>query len=135
MEMANCRKCKKLFAKIRSQICTDCEREEEELFLVVQDYLRDHPKATIGEVSEATGATAKKILGYLRDGRIETVTGELNCRDCGEKISTGHFCATCAEKASREMDNMIASMKSAMTPSAQPENKAGKVVTMHTRKK
>jgi len=134
MEMANCRKCKKLFAKIRSPICTDCEREEEQLFLVVQDYLRDNPKATIGEVAEATGATAKKILGYLRDGRLEAATGELSCRNCGEKITGGHFCDECTERVNREMDNMVASMKAISKP-AQPEGKMSGNVTMHTRKK
>ena len=134
MEMANCRKCKKVYAKIRSQICPECEKEEEQLFLAVQDYLRDHPKAPLTEVAEATGVSAKKIMNYLRDGRIEVAIPVLQCDGCGTLISTGKLCEECQKKAASDWENMTSTMR-ANAPALESQTSGAPKVTMHTRKK
>ena len=108
MEMAKCAKCKNLFPKFREPICEACIKEEEHLFESVKEYLRDHPKTTVGEVSEATGVSTKKIFGYLRDGRIEVAEGAgLNCAQCGTSITSGQLCSVCFEKASAQIAGMV----------------------------
>ncbi|MCL2170748.1 MAG: MerR family transcriptional regulator [Defluviitaleaceae bacterium] len=133
MTMANCPRCKKLFPKVYDPICEECAKEEEKLFRTVVDYLRDNPSATVGEVSDATGATAKKILGYLRDGRISISTPELNCRGCGTKIASGNFCDTCAVQNQKDLDEL--GIKDPDAPKARPKPAptGPKKVVMHTR--
>ena len=108
MQMSNCRKCKKLFTKFNNPICEDCEKEEEELFLSVRNYLREYPKATLAKVGEETGVSAKKILGYLRDGRLELATmGDLKCRSCGIDITGGHLCSPCHASVGKEIAGLL----------------------------
>ena len=106
MEMYNCRRCKKLFPRLREPICNDCIQADENLFNAVKDYLRDNPKTLIAEVAAETGASAKKILGWLREGRLEVVGGELKCKSCGEDITTGIFCEPCQTKVNQDLDAM-----------------------------
>ncbi|MCL2235194.1 MAG: MerR family transcriptional regulator [Defluviitaleaceae bacterium] len=134
MEMANCRKCRKIYARIRSQICPECEKEEEQLFSVVQDYLRDNPKAPLTQVAEATGVSAKKIMNYLREGRIEVAVPVLQCDGCGTLISTGKLCEDCQKKVASNWENMASSMR-ANIPAPEAQTSDGPKVTMHTRKK
>jgi len=108
MELAKCMKCKNVFPKIREPICEACLKDEETMFETVREYLRDNPKVTVGEVSEATGVSTKKIFGYLRDGRIEIAEGGgLNCNGCGEPIKSGQLCKECFEKANAKIQGMI----------------------------
>ncbi|MCL2415533.1 MAG: MerR family transcriptional regulator [Defluviitaleaceae bacterium] len=106
MEMANCRKCKKIFPMIKEPLCDSCLKEEEKLFLSVRDFLQDSPKSTLAEVSAATNVSAKKILGYLREGRIEIISGELKCRFCGVAITSGNCCDACIIEMNQQIDEM-----------------------------
>jgi len=108
MELAKCAKCKNVFPRVREPICEKCLKEEEQLFETVKEYLRDHPKSSVSDVAEATGTSARKILGYLRDGRIEVVEGAgLTCGHCGEPIATGQLCKECFEKADKKISGII----------------------------
>ena len=106
MTMENCRKCKKIFPRINEPICDNCKKEEEDLFLKVKEYLSENRNATILEISENTGATAKKISGYLRDGRLEisSSNGELNCRICNAPINSGQYCDRCLIDVNKEIE-------------------------------
>ena len=129
MELAKCAKCKNVFPKIREPICESCIKDEERIFETVREFLRDNPKSTVGEISEATGASARKILGYLRDGRIEVVEGAgLNCGHCGEPIPTGQLCKDCFEKANAKISGMI--KENTTEKMAVQSQRAG--ISMHT---
>ena len=105
MEMSNCRKCKKLFPKLYDPICDNCKKEEEALFDKVRNFLGDNKNATILEISENTGASAKKILSYLREGRLEisSASGELICRMCSAPISSGQYCEKCLIEVNQQI--------------------------------
>ena len=136
MEMSNCRKCKKLFARINDPICDPCKREEEELFLSVKKYLEDHPGTPIDKVAEATGATAKKIMGYLRDGRLELSGGGggLQCRACGVEITTGHYCESCHIKVTQQLADITASDMKVLDKSAAQDLMKRQKAVMHTQR-
>ena len=70
--------------------------------------MRDNPKVTVAEVSEATGVSTKKIFGYLRDGRIEVAEGAgLHCNQCGTPIKSSQLCQDCFDKASAQIAGMV----------------------------
>lgn len=128
MNIKNCPKCKKIFSPNGSQmICNDCIKKEEEEFNSVREYLRENRGAGIDEVSEATGVSPKKILKYLKDGKLEVTDGMsqfLKCEKCGKTIRTGQFCKQCSEKISNSLKSLIAVQDT-------PKN-AG--IKMHTRR-
>lgn len=98
MEIINCPKCGKLFSKLSSPICEQCQKDEEDLFQVVRKYVDEHPNCLLKEVTNETGVSVKKIMKYLRDGRLEVSTGMrgiLKCEKCGKPISRGHYCDSC----------------------------------------
>jgi len=57
-------------------ICQDCKKQDEEEFKRVKEYLYEHPKASIIEVSNALDISVQKIKSYLREGRLEIVGTE-----------------------------------------------------------
>ena len=113
MTMANCMRCRKLFPKIIDPICDACKKEEEVVFERVKRFLEENKESTVKEISKATGVSAGKILGYLRDGRLEISAekGGLNCRNCGAEIGSGNFCESCQVKLNREINDLVGSNK------------------------
>lgn len=103
MEMRNCRRCGRLFGYVNKPICSSCEEQDEKDFQIVKEYIYDHPKCTMGEVSTATGVPVQKITKFLKEERLEIVEGMsalLSCESCGVAIRSGRFCKECAAKLS-----------------------------------
>ena len=66
MEVINCKKCNRLFQYIAGRmICPICQEEEEKEFKLLKEYLYEHPRATMIEVSEATGISLFKLLSII----------------------------------------------------------------------
>ncbi|MBS4535790.1 MerR family transcriptional regulator [Clostridium sp. D2Q-14] len=110
MGVRNCNKCGKIYNYDGFPYCSRCRREEEELFQKVKAYIYNNPDATIQEVSEETEVSTKKILNYLRQGRLEVKDGSnliLDCERCGQAIKTGRFCNKCAYELGRELVGAI----------------------------
>lgn len=100
MELKNCKICGDLFLYNNGdRICPRCHQKEEEDFEAVKSFLWDNPKATLSQVVENTGVPEKKIIRYVREGRIELADmSEVpnHCEICGKLISQGRICADCA---------------------------------------
>ncbi|MDR2166283.1 MAG: MerR family transcriptional regulator [Clostridiales bacterium] len=135
MEMAHCKRCKRLFARVLGPICDECNKAEEEIFHGVKEYLRDNPKSTVGEISEATGVSAKKIFGYLREGRLEVAEGAgLHCARCGIAIASGKLCEECFVIAQREISGIIAAAEPQPAAPEMPERQKAMMHTTRRRK-
>ena len=109
MKPMNCPRCGKLFTKILSPVCPKCERLEEEQFQEMRKYIEEEPHATITEVSEATGVPTKRILRYIREGRLivpETMKVEIRCFTCGKQIDEGSYCDACAAKMAKDFQEV-----------------------------
>lgn len=111
MNIKNCPICKKIFSPVcGSLICKDCIRAEEENFIKVRDYLRENRGTDINIVAEETGVSTKKILKYLREGRLEVSDGMgdfLKCEKCGISIRSGQYCRSCLEKVSKDLSSLL----------------------------
>lgn len=113
MNIRNCSKCGKIYAYDgTSKLCPKCRKEEEEEFKRVKEYIYDHPEANIQLVSEETGVPVKKILRYLREGRLQLKDEHNNlilaCERCGKPIKTGRFCDMCVAELQRELKGVVA---------------------------
>ena len=71
MNMVNCIKCGKVFQKMSTPLCPECEKLDEKIFEKIKDYLSEHPESSLAEVAKATEVSTKKIMRYLKEGRLE----------------------------------------------------------------
>jgi uncharacterized protein len=95
--LGNCVRCGKLFLKIRD-ICQDCYQKQEDNFVLVNDYLRNHKNGTIQEVSEETGVSIAQIRQFILAKRIQVnyfPNLTYPCDTCGSQIKEGKKCHSC----------------------------------------
>lgn len=129
MTLRNCVRCGKLFGAAGDHVlCPDCIKEEHAEFETVRQYLKEHPRAPLLEVSQATGVSVPKLREYVRQGRLavgEAGEGGLVCERCGRPVSTGRLCERCA----RGLVMQLRSAASVSNPRAggSPERQKGRV--------
>ncbi|NRD79368.1 flagellar protein [Bacillus sp. BRMEA1] len=107
--LGNCRRCGKLYLRIRN-ICDQCFQKQEDDFLKVSEYLRDFPGVTIHALSEATEVSVGQIREFIMAERI--IAGHFPnlaypCETCGSMIKSGTKCQNCFEsisKLAKQMD-------------------------------
>ncbi|HHW98002.1 MAG TPA: hypothetical protein GX738_00045 [Firmicutes bacterium] len=124
LNVANCPRCGRIFAKTVRNLCPDCLAEEEELYQIVYRYLRDNPKSTVQQVSENTGVPEERILAFLRQDRI--MTSEWTyltypCERCGKQINSGRYCEGCTVEMQQSLDAAARSIK----PTEDKERRGG----------
>lgn len=104
MDLRNCPECGKVFVYIHTNLCPACKKNEEEDFLKVNAYLRDHPQITIFELSEETGVDEVRIVKWVREGRIEGKSYPglaVSCERCGKLVQSGRYCIQCSNELAR----------------------------------
>ena len=99
MNVRNCKKCGKIFNYIGGlPICPACKEEEEKKFETVKEYIGDHPRADIPEISKECEVETQQINQWIREERL-TFTDDspigIQCERCGAIIKTGRFCDKC----------------------------------------
>lgn len=110
MDIRNCSRCGKVYRYDGFKICPKCRREDEADFEKVKEYIDEHPGANIKEVSDATEIDSRKIIEFLRAGRLEIMDENnliLSCERCGKPIKTGRFCDKCAFEIQKELKGAI----------------------------
>ena len=109
MEPRNCPRCGKIFVKINDPICAPCVKEEEAIFDKVCEYIRENPDKTIKEICDACDVTTKRVLTYLKEGRLEAskgLQGESICSRCGRPIKSGRMCEKCVLEVNAQVSDM-----------------------------
>lgn len=77
--------------------CPSCE--DDVLFKEVREYIRSH-EVTEFELAEIFHISQSKVRKWIKEGRIEYVTGEnkmmnTRCQRCGVPVSFGTLCPDC----------------------------------------
>jgi len=132
MDITNCVRCKRLFQRVKDPICDECKKKDDKLFDTVKEFLNENPSSTIMQISEATGASHRRIMQWLRDGRLELVEGEgeLTCRHCGKDITTGVLCDECLLEVNRQVGDLFPTKAKGKT---EQEKTTRQSAAMHTR--
>lgn len=111
MGIRNCRKCDRIFADDNFDLCPICRNKDMEEFKRVKDYLYDYPGADIQTVSRETNVSTKKIIRFLREGKLEIRSDSpnllLDCERCGTLINTGRFCNKCIAEMEKEFKSVL----------------------------
>lgn len=99
MSISQCKRCSKLYAKIKAPYCPECIDEIDRQFKIVRDYMMDHPGAEINTILEETKVEEKLLFYLLREGRLSFIRNSgLNCQKCGVQVPSGRFCNACNAK-------------------------------------
>ncbi|MGZ9586272.1 TIGR03826 family flagellar region protein [Paenibacillus marinisediminis] len=101
MELSNCYRCGRLFAKAFRDLCPHCLKDIEVEYNKCVDYLRTERKATMFELSEATGVSMSQITKFIREGRISIADAPnmfYDCETCGSPINVGNICEDCRRR-------------------------------------
>jgi flagellar operon protein (TIGR03826 family) len=112
MSLINCPECGKLFEKKARNLCPDCIEKEEQDFKLIKDYLYKNPGEGIIAVSEQTGVSDKKIIAFLKEGRLFVDASYLNCEHCGKPISSGRYCNKCFVSLSKKLSQTTGAAES-----------------------
>lgn len=106
INLGNCPRCGKLFAKNFRDICPACIKDIEHEYELCLEYLRAEKTATIQEVSEATGVSIRQITKFIREGRISIANNPnmmYPCEVCGVLIREGNMCDSCRSRLARDL--------------------------------
>lgn len=109
MDLDNCPRCGKIFAKNFRDVCPACIREIDKEYETCSTFLREQKGATITELSEATGITIKQITKFIREGRISLVNApnmSYPCEVCGTLIRESHICESCRQRFVKDANKL-----------------------------
>jgi len=107
MGVQHCKRCDKLFAKIKSPYCSECGEEIEKQFKIIRDYIQANPTADISTIIEETKVEEPILLYLLREERLSsTPQSEIPCRNCGRPIKCGKYCAECTVKMTSDFKKL-----------------------------
>jgi ribosomal protein L32 len=107
----NCPRCGKIFTKVSSPICKECEKAEIDKFDEVRLYVKENPNSSAQDVAEACEVTIKRLLHWVREGKLDISEGmaDLNlCSKCGRPIKSGRLCDRCAKNTANAIAGMVA---------------------------
>lgn len=107
-KVQQCRRCGKLFQSYGKAICSDCAEEMDQYYIMIKDYIYDHPDANVIEISKETKIAEITILYFLKEGRLSICnnSGVLVCEKCGKSISSGKYCASCLDKLGNALSSV-----------------------------
>lgn len=111
-QLDNCKVCGNLFLKDHMDYCLDCYKGIEEEYEVVAEFLKDEKNrnSTLKKVSNATGVSMKRIMEFMRDGRIYAADfPELSypCIHCGQEIQSQYMCQSCANRFTTDLNRAL----------------------------
>jgi hypothetical protein len=129
MDVRNCKGCGKLFNYISGPpLCPSCVRALDVKFEEVKQYVYDHPRVDMQEVSEVFDVSIPQIKQWIREERLSFAEDSMigiDCEMCGVSIKTGRFCKSCKDKLAKGFQNLYQKPAPAPKPkSADPKDSA-----------
>jgi flagellar operon protein (TIGR03826 family) len=110
MNLDNCPRCGKLFAKNFRDVCPACMRDIDKEYELCANYLREYRGSIITEVSDATGVSIKQITKFIREGRISIMNApnmSYPCESCGTLIRDQNLCDNCRQRIEKDKKQMF----------------------------
>lgn len=116
MEVRTCKQCKRIFNYLTGvQICPACKDMLEEKFVVVKEYIREHPTEGINEVAKANEVSQNQIKRWIREERLSFSEDSgigIDCESCGQMIRSGRLCQKCKDRLLGKVDDMYGEKES-----------------------
>lgn len=133
LNVKKCKRCGKIFQYMGRDMCPECVEKIDDCFVMIRDYLDEHPNAGIGEVSEALEIDEKIILDFIKSGRILLKEAVLKCMSCGRPIRCGEMCDECKAKITNKLAAAVKS-KEKEEEKIRKEREINRTGGMHVKK-
>lgn len=121
MDVRNCKRCNKLFNYTGdSKMCPACNKEMDEKFFEVRDYIYKNPTASMPAVAEDCDVPLQQIKRWVKEERLSFSKESgvtMQCENCGKSILTGRYCKECKNTMTDKFTSFYQEKK--------PEHKAG----------
>lgn len=109
VNLSNCSRCGKVFARNLRDICQDCYREEEEAYKTVYKFLskRKNREATLDEIVDATDVDEELIIKFIKENRLRSSQFPklaYPCERCGIDIVEGRLCHNCSQDIIQQVE-------------------------------
>lgn len=103
MELRNCKSCGRMiqYPGFGLQLCGQCSKNLDMKFRDVKDYLKENPRTSINELSEAVDVTVSQINQWIREERLVFANDSpigIDCESCGKMIKSGRYCPECKNR-------------------------------------
>ena len=102
MALAACPRCKKIFDKTRSAVCTRCQDTEDDEFDKIRSVLDRNPNLNAEQVAEEAQVSLECVLRMLEEGLIASVSlmEQVKCGRCGAPAisMSKKLCKACLEE-------------------------------------
>ncbi|MED0675639.1 hypothetical protein ABEV55_11300 [Aneurinibacillus thermoaerophilus] len=100
--LSNCAACGKVFMKFSKPVCPDCASKELDTAKRIRDYLKQKEKrnAPLIQVSQDLDIPVRYIEYLIRQKYFDLARYpnlQYQCKNCDTLISSGEYCAACAE--------------------------------------
>lgn len=101
MNVLSCEGCGKLFQGV-DKLCGSCKMQDYRDFQEVCEYVRNpkNRQATIIDVVANTSVSERKVLRYIREGRLivkDMPNMLVSCSSCGKLTNRGKLCKECKD--------------------------------------
>ena len=107
--LTTCKNCGALMVKVTRDICPECYRKEELLFLKIKDFLKMNLGANITQVAQSCDCTEEEVFGFIKSGRLERIgLGRIAhpCELCNTTIYEGVMCEECKKKLKNQVNTL-----------------------------
>ena len=129
MDVRNCKTCGRLFNYLGGpNICEACRAEIENKFQNTKEYIRENPRASTQEISDANEVSTNQIRQWIREERLQFADDSpigIECEICGAVIKTGKYCDACKNNTANALAKSIEKPQAPEMPKPKPkkENK------------
>lgn len=126
MEVRNCKGCGKLYNYLSGPpLCPSCAKALDLKFEEVKEYVYDHPRVDMQEVSEVMEVSIAQIKQWIRDERLSFAEDSMigiECEGCGVTIRTGRHCKACKDKLAKGLTDLYQPEKPVQKPKDTRDN-------------
>lgn len=118
--VSNCKKCNKIYQKLRQPYCQDCAKLEDEKFSCLYRTLQKSAAdggISIDTLSVIMDISVEEIERYFLEGTLGTagIYLQINCQGCGVKCNAnqrlGRYCVTCSEQTANKAKVSVHSLQ------------------------
>ena len=111
MGFGNCVKCGRLFDSTNaySKLCKACQKELDEKFQQVREYIRENPEKNINQIAEENEVSIRQIKQWIREEKLvfsQDSDVTIECEECGKPIRTGRYCNACKKSKTNELTGL-----------------------------
>jgi len=104
-DLQRCARCKRMFFRLGTSVCYECQPDEDADFEKIRDVLDRHEGLAAEELAEMAGVAAQCVLRMIEEGRLanEDASNPIRCGRCGEPAisMTKRLCYHCLSELDR----------------------------------